>query len=77
MAGGRLHPDGRRRGLDEATSRKQRFYEPFLGGGILTALGVPLILGIGSLTFGIASAAATAGLIVWGVARTRPRAPRL
>jgi ESS family glutamate:Na+ symporter len=50
---------------------KQLFYEPFLGGGILTALSVPIILGIGSLTFGIASAAATAGLITWGVVRNR------
>ena len=50
---------------------KQLFYEPFLGGGILTALSVPLILSIGSLTFGIASAAAAAGLITWGVMRNR------
>jgi glutamate:Na+ symporter, ESS family len=50
---------------------KQLFYEPFLGGGILTALSVPIILSIGSLTFGIASAAATAGLIIWGVVRNR------
>jgi glutamate:Na+ symporter, ESS family len=50
---------------------KQLFYEPFLGGGVLTALSVPLIIGIGSLAFGIASAAVTAGLIVWGVARNR------
>jgi glutamate:Na+ symporter, ESS family len=49
---------------------KQLVYEPFLGGGILTALSVPLILSIGSLTFGIASAA-TAGLITWGVVRNR------
>ena len=50
---------------------KQLFYEPFLGGGILTALSVPIIISIGSLTFGIASAAATAALIVWGVVRHR------
>lgn len=50
---------------------KQLFYEPFLGGGILTALSVPLILSIGSLTFGIASAAITTGLIIWGVVRNR------
>jgi glutamate:Na+ symporter, ESS family len=50
---------------------KQLFYEPFLGGGVLTALSVPVILSIGSLTFGIASAAATAGLVVWGVVRNR------
>ena len=50
---------------------KQLFYEPFLGGGILTALSVPIILSIGSLAFGIASAAAVAGLIIWGVMRNR------
>ncbi|GAB3056163.1 sodium/glutamate symporter [Intrasporangium mesophilum] len=50
---------------------KQLFYEPFLGGGILTALSVPLILSIGSLSFGIASAVVTAGLIIWGLARSR------
>ena len=55
---------------------KQLFYEPFLGGGILTALSVPLILSIGSLTFGIAAAAATVGLIIWGVARNRHARPR-
>jgi ESS family glutamate:Na+ symporter len=48
---------------------KQLFYEPFLGGGILTGLSVPLIVSIGSLT--IASAAATAGLIICGVVRNR------
>jgi glutamate:Na+ symporter, ESS family len=52
---------------------KQLFYEPFLGGGILTALSVPLILSIGSLTFGIASAATAAGLVIWGVVRNRYR----
>jgi ESS family glutamate:Na+ symporter len=50
---------------------KQLFYEPFLGGGILTALSVPLILGIGSLRFGLASAAITTGFVVWGFARAR------
>jgi hypothetical protein len=50
---------------------KQLFYEPFLGGGILTALSVPLILSIGSLTFGIASAAITTGLIICSVVRNR------
>jgi glutamate:Na+ symporter, ESS family len=48
---------------------KQLFYEPFLGGGVLTALSVPIILSIGSLSFGLASAAAAAGLITWGVVR--------
>jgi len=50
---------------------KQLFYEPFLGGGILTAVSVPLIISIGSLAFGVASAATTVGLIIWGVVRNR------
>src|SRR5262245_47047572 len=50
---------------------KQLFYEPFLGGGILTALSVPLIIGIGSLSFGIASVVITAVLIIWGMRRNR------
>jgi ESS family glutamate:Na+ symporter len=55
---------------------KQLFYEPFLGGGILTALSVPIILNIGSLAFGIASAVSTAAFVVWGIAR-RSRGRRL
>ena len=55
---------------------KQLFYEPFLGGGILTALSVPIILSIGSLAFGIASAAVTALLIIWGLARNRSGAAK-
>src|SRR5262245_2566016 len=51
---------------------KQLFYEPFLGGGILTALSVPIILGVGSLAFGIASAVITAGFVIWGRVRSRP-----
>jgi glutamate:Na+ symporter, ESS family len=50
---------------------KQLFYEPFLGGGVLTALSVPIIVAVGSLAFGIASAVVTIGFIVWGVARGR------
>lgn len=55
---------------------KQLFYEPFLGGGILTALSVPINVSIGSLAFGIASAAVTAGLVLWGVLRNRSEAAK-
>ncbi|GAA5124652.1 hypothetical protein GCM10023320_38050 [Pseudonocardia adelaidensis] len=48
---------------------KQLFYEPLLGRGIVTALSVPLILGVGSLASAIASAIATAA--VWGISRNR------
>lgn len=54
---------------------KQLFYEPFLGGGILTALSVPIILAIGSLWFGVASAIITMVLIGWGVSRGRTKRP--
>jgi glutamate:Na+ symporter, ESS family len=72
MAGRRLHLTT---GAAMSYGYKQLFYEPFLGGGILTALSVPLILSIGSLSFGIASAAVTTGLVIWGVMRSRH--PRL
>jgi hypothetical protein len=32
---------------------------------------VPIVLSIGSLTFGIASAAMTAGFVTWGIVRNR------
>lgn len=54
---------------------KQLIYEPFLGGGILTAFSVPIILQIGSVAFGLIAAAVTVLLILWGVLRgTRRRA---
>ncbi|CAM5494226.1 sodium/glutamate symporter [Leifsonia shinshuensis] len=52
---------------------KQLTYEPILGGGILTALSVPIILQLGSLWFGLASLVVTAGLILWGILRVRRR----
>lgn len=50
---------------------KQLIYEPFLGGGALTALSVPIILEIGPAWFGVVSLVATVVLIVWGVRRGR------
>ena len=52
---------------------KQLTYEPLLGGGILTALSVPIILVIGPVWFGAASAVVTVALILWGVLRNRGR----
>jgi len=51
---------------------KQLTYEPILGGGLLTALSVPIIMAVGSLPFAIASSVITLALITWGV-RRRPR----
>lgn len=50
---------------------KQLTYEPILGGGILTAFSVPLIIEWGSLVFGIVSAVITVALVLWGMARNR------
>lgn len=53
---------------------KQLIYEPFLGGGALTALSIPIILAIGSAWFGVVSLGVTVVLIVWGVRRAHSRA---
>ena len=54
---------------------KQLIYEPFLGGGILTAFSVPIILAIGSLAFGVISLGITVLLILWGTLRRRRSTP--
>lgn len=48
---------------------KQLTYEPILGGGLITAFSIPLIMAWGSLTFGIVCLVITIGLIVWGLRR--------
>ncbi|HET6691735.1 MAG TPA: hypothetical protein VFG74_12820 [Miltoncostaeaceae bacterium] len=48
---------------------KQLLYEPLLGGGLLTALSVPLIAGIGLPLFTAASAVALVAVAVWGMRR--------
>jgi len=48
---------------------KQLLYEPLLGGGLLTALSVPLIAAIGLPLFTAASAVAVLVVALWGVRR--------
>jgi len=48
---------------------KQLPYEPFLGGGLLTALSVPLITDWGLVPFTVVSVVVTVGLWFWGVRR--------
>lgn len=50
---------------------KQLGYEPFLGGGFITAFSVPFIVAWGSLIFGLVSAVIAALLLTWGVLRAR------
>ena len=60
-----------RTNVANAYGYKQLTYEPLLGGGLITAFSVPMIVAWGSLTFGIITLAITAALIVWGVWRSR------
>lgn len=55
---------------------KRLIYEPLLGGGALTAGSVPIILQIGSLWFGVISAAMTVLFIAWGCAAPDERGSR-
>ena len=48
---------------------KQLAYEPFLGGGLLTALSVPLITQFGLLPFTVVSIVLTGLLALWGIRR--------
>lgn len=50
---------------------KQLTYEPLLGGGLLTAFSIPMLMAFGSLWFGIVTALITVALIAWGMLRTR------
>lgn len=61
-------PD-QRTNVANAYGYKQLTYEPILGGGLLTAFSVPLIMAWGSLTFGVACSVVTVLLIIWGVRR--------
>lgn len=48
---------------------KQLTYEPLLGGGIITALAIPLIADVGLMPFAVASAIITVALAAWGMLR--------
>lgn len=56
---------------------KQLFYEPFLGGGILTAFSIPIIVAVGSLWFGLASLLITVLFTMWGIARCRRQSAKI
>ena len=50
---------------------KQLTYEPLLGGGLLTAFSVPVIVEIGSAWFGAICVVVTVVLAAWGILRAR------
>ncbi|MCK0091742.1 sodium:glutamate symporter [Rhodococcus sp. F64268] len=62
----------RRTATANAYGYKQLPYEPFLGGGLLTALSVPLITSIGLPLFTAISVVAVAVIGVWGMRRKTP-----
>ena len=61
----------RRTNAANAYGYKQLGYEPFLGGGLITAFSVPLIIAWGSLTFGLVSLGLAVGFLAWGMWRRR------
>jgi len=61
----------RRTNAANAYGYKQLAYEPFLGGGLITAFSVPLIIAWGSLTFGLVSLALAVGFVTWDMLRRR------
>lgn len=62
----------RRTATADAYGYKQLPYEPFLGGGLLTALAVPIIVEIGLPWFTVVSVLATVAFGFWGMLRRQP-----
>ncbi len=60
----------------EGFAYKQLMFEPFVGGGIVTALSMPVILLIGLPTFTSIAVVVTLGWITFGVLHFRPRKRR-
>jgi len=60
---------GHKTNVANAYGYKQLTYEPILGGGLITAFSIPMIIAWGSLAFGIACLVITVLLIVWGLRR--------
>jgi ESS family glutamate:Na+ symporter len=53
-------------------SYRQLFTRPFIGGGFISALSVPLIAALGLPIFTILAVVMTVGLTIWGVRRAAP-----
>jgi len=60
----------------EAFGLKQLVFEPFFGGGLITALSVPLIFFFGPWPFLIAMTVVFVGIVVWGLVKFGPTAKR-
>jgi len=60
----------------EAFGLKQLVFEPFFGGGLITALSVPLIFFFGPWPFLIAMTVVFVGIIIWGLLTFGPTAKR-
>jgi glutamate:Na+ symporter, ESS family len=56
----------RQTGVARGYSYRQLFTRPFIGGGFISALSVPLIAALGLPIFTILAVVMTVGLIVWG-----------
>jgi ESS family glutamate:Na+ symporter len=63
----------RQTGVVRGYSYRQLFTRPFIGGGFISALAVPLIAALGLPIFTIIAVALTVGLAFWGMRRATLR----
>ena len=68
-------PENRTRAI-ESFGYKQLLFEPFVGGGVITAMSVPLIVAFGPVTMLAVSAAVFLAWLVFGWALFMRHAPR-
>ena len=59
----------RQTGVVRGYSYRQLFTRPFIGGGFISALSVPLIAALGLPVFTILAVVIAFGLTIWGVRR--------
>jgi glutamate:Na+ symporter, ESS family len=59
----------RQTGVARGYSYRQLFTRPFTGGGLISALSVPLIAALGLPIFTILAVVMTVGLTIWGMRR--------
>lgn len=59
----------RQTGVVRGYSYRQLFTRPFIGGGFISALSVPLIAALGLSIFTLLAVVITVGMTVWGMRR--------
>jgi ESS family glutamate:Na+ symporter len=60
----------RQTGVARGYSYRQLFTRPFIGGGFISALSIPLIAALGLPIFTVITVVSTVGLTIWGMRRS-------